>query len=92
MGKIFVNGIGSTHTTPMKSKADVVHALFEIFQDAGMPSTLHTDDAQEITSGVWDQIQRAHGTKQTIIEPCSPIQNNVKLCTRKLKKRVGFLR
>jgi hypothetical protein len=88
MGQLFVNDIGFTHFIPMKSKADAGHALLEFIQDIGIPSALHTDDAKELTSGIWEQICKDHGIKQTLAEPYSPFQNWAEINIRELKKQV----
>jgi hypothetical protein len=38
VAQIFVNDLGFTRVTPMKSKADAGHALLEFIQDIGVPS------------------------------------------------------
>jgi hypothetical protein len=86
MGQIFVNDIGYTYFLPMKAKSDASHALLEFIQDIALPSTIHTDDAKELTAGKWSDICRTHGIKQTQTEPYSPFQNRAEVNIRELKK------
>jgi hypothetical protein len=88
MGQIFVNDVGFSHFIPMKTKADAGHALLEFIQDIGIPSALHTDDAKEQTAGIWEQVRKARGIKQTLTEPYSPFQNRAEINIRELKKQV----
>jgi hypothetical protein len=51
-------------------------ALSTLFSDVGVPTSLHTDGAKEMTLGHWKEIRDKHGgIKQTIVEPHSPWQN-----------------
>lgn len=56
--------------------------MLEFIQDIRIPSSLHTDDAKELTSGHWDQVRKDHGIKQ------SPFQNCAEIGIRELKKHV----
>jgi hypothetical protein len=56
MGQIFVNDVGFTHFVPMKLKSEAGHALAEFIQDIGIPSSLHTDEAKELTLGTWHKV------------------------------------
>ncbi len=86
MGQIFVNDVGYTYFVPMKTKSDAGHALLEFIQDIGLPSTIHTDDAKELTAGKWLDICKTHGIKQTQAEPYSPFQNRAEVNKRELNK------
>jgi hypothetical protein len=91
MGQLFVNDVGFYHFIPMRSKSEAGNALLEFIQDVGIPSSLHTDDAKELTSGKWEQVRKEHGIKQTIAEPYSPFQNRTEVNIRELKKHVRHL-
>jgi hypothetical protein len=91
MGQLFVNDVGFYHFIPMASKAEAGNALLEFIQEIGIPSSLHTDDAKELTSGKWEQVRKDHGIKQTIAEPYSPFQNRTEVNIRELKKHVRHL-
>jgi len=86
MGQIFVNDIGYTHFVPIKAKAEAPYALQEFIQDVGIPSSIHTDEAKELTIGIWREICRSHSIKQTLTEPHSPFQNRAEVNIRELKK------
>jgi hypothetical protein len=88
MGQIFVNDIRYTHLTLMKLKSEAGNALLEFIQDIGIPSSLHTDDAKEQTSGKWREVCVNHDIKQTLTEPYSPFQNRAEVNICELKKHV----
>jgi hypothetical protein len=88
VAQIFVNDIGFTRVTPMRSKADAGHALLEFIQDIGVPSALHTDNAKEMMTGKWETVQKDHQIKQTLTEPHSPFQNRAEIGIREVKKHV----
>jgi len=75
----------------MKSKSEAGHALLEFIQDIGIPSSLHTDNAKEMTSGQWETIRKDHQIKQTVTEPFSPFQNRAEIGIKELKKHVRRL-
>jgi hypothetical protein len=91
VAQIFVNDLGFTRLTPMKAKSDAGHALLEFIQDIGIPSSLHTDNAKELTSGLWDTIRKDHQIKQTVTAPFSPFQNRAEIGIKELKKYVRCL-
>jgi hypothetical protein len=88
-GQIFVNDTGFSRVYPMKSKSMAGNALSTLFSDVGVPTSLHTDGAKEMTLGHWKEIRDKHGgIKQTIVEPHSPWQNRAEAEIRELKKQV----
>jgi hypothetical protein len=87
MGQIFVNNIGYTHFIPMEAKSEAGYALQEFIQDVGIPCTLHTDGAKELTEGKWRDVCKTFGIKQTFTEPHSPFQNRAEINIRELKKQ-----
>jgi hypothetical protein len=91
MGQIFVNDTGYTHFTPMKNKSEAGHALLEFIQEVGIPHSLHTDNAKELTLGKWQEVYRDHGIKMTQTEPQSPFQNCTEVNIRELKKHARRL-
>jgi len=91
VAQIFVNDLGFTRLTPMKSKADAGHSLLEFIQDIGIPSALHTDNAKELTSGIWETVRKEHQIRQTLTEPHSPFQNRAEIGIREVKKHVRRL-
>jgi len=91
VAQIFVNDLGFTRLTPMKTKSEAGHALLKFIQDIGIPSSLHTDNAKEMTSGQWDTVRKDHQIKQTVTEPFSPFQNRAEIGIKELKKHVRRL-
>ena len=91
MGQIFVNDIGFTRFMPMKMKSEAGYALSEFIQDVGIPASLHTDDAKELTLGTWRKTRLDHAIKQTLTEPHSPWQNRAEGAIRELKRHVQCL-
>jgi Reverse transcriptase (RNA-dependent DNA polymerase) len=88
-GQVFVNDTGFSRVYPMKSKSMAGTALSTLFSDVGVPTSLHTDGAKEMTLGHWKEIRDKHGgIKQTIVEPHSPWQNRAEAEIRELKKQV----
>jgi len=91
MGQLFINDIGFYHFIPMKRQSEAGDTLLEFIQEIGVPSSLHTNDAKELTSGKGEQVRRDHGIKQTIAEPYSPFQNRTEVNIRELKKHVRHI-
>jgi hypothetical protein len=60
-------------------------------RDVGSPSTLHTDNAKELTSGGWKKITSEHQIPQTLAEPYSSWQVRAKGAIRELKQGVNHL-
>jgi hypothetical protein len=75
----------------MKAKPEAGHALLEFIQNVGIPSSLHTNNAKEMTSGLWETIRKDHQIKQTLTEPFSPFQNRAEIGIKELKKHVRRL-
>ncbi len=91
VAQIFVNDLGFTRLTPLRSKSEAGHALLEFIQDVGIPSALHTDNAKEMTTGLWERIRKDHQIKQTVTEPFSPFQNKAEIGIKEVKKQVRHL-
>lgn len=88
-GQVFVNDTGFSRVYPMKSKSLAGKALSDLFSDVGVPTSLHTDGAKEMTIGHWKEVREKHGgIKQTTVEPYSPWQNRAEAEIRELKKQV----
>jgi hypothetical protein len=75
----------------MKLKSEAGYALAEFIQDIGVPASLHTDDAKELTMGTWRKVCLDHAIKQTQTEPHSPWQNSAECGIRELKKHARRL-
>ena len=84
-----MNNMGFLHIVPMKSKSQAGNALTDFFEDKGVPTIMHMDDAKEFTQGRWKEILSQHGgIKQTCAEPYSPWQNRAEVGIQEHKKQV----
>jgi hypothetical protein len=72
----------------MKKKRHASNALLEFIRDVGIPSTLHTDNAKELTTGEWKKVASEHQIPQTLAEPYSPWQVRAEVAIRELKRGV----
>ncbi len=89
--QVFVNDVNFTRVYPMKKKRFACNALLEFIRDVGIPSTLHTDNAKELTYGGWKKITSEHQIPQTLAEPYSPWQVRAEGAIRELKRGVNRL-
>lgn len=86
--QVFVNDCGFSKHVPMRSKGEAGNALDELFNDVGVPTSLVTDGALELTQGRWKEIRDKHGgIKQSVVEPYSPWQNRAESEIREIKKQ-----
>ncbi len=83
--QLFMTEFGYGKFTPMKLKSEATYALKELIQDIGIPKEIHTDGANELTSGSWRQVCRDAGIKTTQTEKNSPWQNRTEVEIRELK-------
>ncbi len=86
--QVFVNDVNFTRIYPMKRKGEAGNALLEFIRDVGIPSTLHTDNAKELTGGEWKKVASDHQIMQTLAEPYSPWQVRAEIAIRELKRGV----
>jgi ABC-type iron transport system FetAB ATPase subunit len=70
--QVFVNDVNFTRIYTMKRKGEAGNALLEFIRDVSIPSTLHTDNAKELTGGEWKKVASDHQIMQTLAEPYSP--------------------
>jgi hypothetical protein len=75
----------------MKKKCFACNALLEFIRDVGIPSTLHTDNAKDFSSGGWKKITSEHQIPQTLADPYSPWQVRAKGAIHELKQGVNRL-
>jgi hypothetical protein len=48
--QVFMNDLNFMRVYPIKKKQSASHALLEFIRDVGVPSTLHTDNAKDLTT------------------------------------------
>ena len=85
-GQIFTNGKGWEFTYPMKLKSDAPDALTTAFKEFGLPHTMLTDNAPELTKGEWGKIVKQHHVGVKTTEPDTPWQNRAEAGIREHKK------
>jgi hypothetical protein len=84
----FTNGLGYERFYPMRSKSEAPTALMSFIQDAGIPSTLVTDNAHEEMQGEWGQTCRVYHIQQKNTVPYSPWQNLAEASVRAIKQGI----
>jgi hypothetical protein len=90
-GQLFVSDFGYTKFAPMKRKSEAGFALQELIRDVGIPRQIHTDNAKELTLGLWKETCRDANIMMTQTEKDSPWQNRTEVEIRKLKKHTRRL-
>jgi hypothetical protein len=75
MAQAFCSDFGYAKFTPMTLKSDAGYALKEAIHDIGILKQIHTDDAKELTMGMWKKVCQDHGIIMSNTEPHSPWQN-----------------
>jgi transposase InsO family protein len=85
MAQIFTNDIHFMKTYPMSSKGDTSDALLSFIHHVGVPASIHSDDAKEITRGKFKQLCQDYYIPITTAEPYSPWQNRAEGAIRELK-------
>ena len=90
--QIFSTDIEFTYNVPMAKESDAGKALQQFFEDVGVPTMLHTDNAKALTQGNWKKV-RDHqgGIKQTTSEPYSQWQNRAEGSIGEVKKQCSRL-
>ena len=73
--QIYVNRTGFTKIYPISSKSNAHETLSVFIHEVGIPHSLHTDDARELTSGMMQKKMRRYEIYNTQNEPYSPWQN-----------------
>jgi hypothetical protein len=88
IAQIFTNDIHFTKVYPMASKGDTSDALLSFIHHVGIPSSIHSDDAKEITKGKFKKLCQDYHIPITTTEPYSPWQNRAEGAIRELKRHV----
>jgi hypothetical protein len=84
--QLFVSKFGFAKFTPMKLKSEAGYALQDFIREVGIPTQIHTDNAKELTLGVWKQTCRDANILMTQTEKGSPWQNWTEVEIREIKK------
>ena len=87
-GSIFTNGQGYDKFYPCKTKGDHPDALMRFIHDVGVPQTLVTDGAKELTDGQAGATCQEYRIDQKVTVPYSPWQNLAEASIRELKRGV----
>jgi hypothetical protein len=85
MAQLYTNDIGFSKIYPMKSKSETPDSLLTFIHDVGIPSSIHSDGAKELSQGRFKTICTEYGIPSTITEPYSPWQNRAEGGIRELK-------
>jgi len=88
MGQMYTNDAHFTKFYPMKTKAEAPNTLIAFMQDIGIPSDLHSDNANELTQGKMKELLKEFWIKPSQSEPHSPWQVRAELTKREVKKAV----
>ena len=88
MAQLFVNDTHFTYATLMKAKSQAHLALKEFSKDIGVPTSLHCDNAPELTQGNFKKLANELGIRTSSTEPYSPWQNRAEGTIREIKKRM----
>lgn len=75
----------------LKAKSEAHHALDMFIHDVGVPSEILTDNAKELSEGLWKKLCSKHYVKQRFTEPHSPWQNASELAIGIIKRKVRSL-
>jgi hypothetical protein len=73
MAQILTNDIHFMKTYPMSSKGDMSDALLSFIHHVGIPASIHSDDAKEITRGKFKQLCQDYHIPITTTEPYLPV-------------------
>ena len=86
-GQVYTNGMGFDFFYPMKTKtsSECARTLTLFMSETGIPQTLITDMAPELTSGEYRDVCNKHRVKRMTTVPYSPWRNLAEACVRELK-------
>jgi len=87
MGQMYTNDAHFTKFYPMKTKGEAPNTLISFMQDIGIPSDLHSDNANELTQGRMRELLKEFWIKPSQSEPHSPWQVRAELAIREVKKQ-----
>ena len=73
--QLFANRGNYVRPYPMKSKSQAGDALHRFITEVGLPNSILTDGALELTNSRWNKLCNKHGITQKTTEPHCPWQN-----------------
>jgi hypothetical protein len=88
MAQIYVNDLSFTKVYPMKVKSEAGDTLQTFIHDIGIPHSIRSDDAPELTHGKFKQLYKDYGINCGDTEPYSPWQNRAEGAIQELKRHV----
>jgi hypothetical protein len=72
MAQLYINDLIFTQIYPMEAKSDAGDSLQAFIHEIGIPHTLHTDDAKQLTHGKFKKLCSDYVIPFTLTEPYSP--------------------
>jgi hypothetical protein len=75
MAQLYINDLTFTKVYPMKTKSQTSETLSAFIHDVGIPTIIHSDDANELMHGKFRQLCKDYSITSTFTEPYSPWQN-----------------
>jgi transposase InsO family protein len=85
MAQLYINDQMSTRIYPVKNKSDIADTLQSLMHEIGIPHTIHSDNAKELTQGRFKSLCSDFSIPCTLSEPYSPCQNRVESGIREPK-------
>ena len=89
--QLFVNRGGYVQAYPMERKGQAHEALDKFLMEVGLPGSLLTDGAKELTKSAWGKLCRKHKIPQRTTEPHCPWQNFAEPNGGAIKRAVRYL-
>jgi hypothetical protein len=88
MAQLYINDLTFTKVYPMKLKSQTAETLSTFIHDVGIPTIMHSDDANELIRGKFRLLCKDYGITSTFTEPYSPWQNRAEGGICELKRNV----
>jgi hypothetical protein len=85
MAQLYINDLTFTKVYPMKTKSQTSETLSAFIHDVGIPTIIHSDDANELMHGKFRQLCKDYSITSTFTEPYSPWQNRAEGGIREIK-------
>ena len=89
--QLFVNRGGYVKAYPMQRKGQANEALDKFLLEVGLPNSLLTDGAKELTKSAWGKLCRKHKIPQRTTEPHCPWQNFAEPSGGVMKRAIRYL-
>lgn len=83
--QVFTDGYGYDRFYPLASKGDAPKSLTRFIQDAGIPQTLVTDNANELTGGNFKKICNDYQIERRLVTPYHQWHNKAEASVREIK-------